>query len=78
MTPFRVLAYAMRSGRLYVRGNSGYRVGIHLKEYRDRVPIVIIGGTAKDYFGEYMAGGTLVLHRIDRIAGSSNDINFLG
>ena len=56
-----VLAYAMRGGRLFVKGNAGYRVGIHMKEYADRVPVVIIGGAAQDYFGEYMAGGTLVL-----------------
>lgn len=61
-----VLAYGMRGGRLFVRSNAGYRVGIHMKEYKDRIPVVVVGGTAKDYFGEYMAGGTLVLLGLDR------------
>ncbi len=61
-----VPAYAMRSGRLFVKGGAGYRVGIHMKEYQDRIPVVIVGGTAKDYFGEYMAGGTLVLLGLGR------------
>jgi len=56
-----VLGYGMRGGRLYVRGNVGYRVGIHMKAYEKQVPVVIVGGTAGDFFGEYMAGGILVL-----------------
>jgi len=73
-----VLAYAMRGGRLFVRGDAGYRVAIHMKEYRDRVPVLIVGGTAKDYFGEYMAGGTLVLLGLDRPEGAPIVGEFLG
>ena len=61
-----VLGYSMRGGCVFVKGSAGYRVGIHMKAFRDRMPVVIIGGTAKDYFGEYMAGGTLVVLGIDR------------
>jgi glutamate synthase domain-containing protein 3 len=32
-----------------------------MKEYMDKIPAIIIGGTAGDFFGEYMAGGILVL-----------------
>ncbi len=60
-----VLAYAMRGGRVFVRGDAGYRVGIHMKAYEERIPVAIIGGGAKDYFGEYMAGGILVLLGLD-------------
>ncbi len=56
-----VLGYSMRGGRVFVRGNAGYRVGIHMKAFRERVPVVIVGGGARDYFGEYMAGGILML-----------------
>lgn len=56
-----VLAYGMRGGKLFVKGNVGYRVGIHMKEYEGKVPVVVCGGTARDFFGEYMAGGMLVL-----------------
>jgi glutamate synthase domain-containing protein 3 len=64
-----VLAYAMRGGRVFVRGDAGYRVGIHMKAYEERVPVAIIGGCAQDYFGEYMAGGILVLLGLDRPEG---------
>jgi glutamate synthase domain-containing protein 3 len=73
-----VLGYAMRGGRLFIRGNAGYRIGIHMKEYRDRVPVLIVGGTAKDYFGEYMAGGTLVLLGLERPEGKPLAGEFLG
>jgi glutamate synthase domain-containing protein 3 len=56
-----VLGYGMRGGRVYVKGDVGYRVGIHMKAYEDLVPIMVCGGKARDFFGEYMAGGLLVL-----------------
>ncbi len=56
-----VLGYGMRGGRVFVRGDVGYRVGIHMKAYQDQVPIMVCGGKARDFFGEYMAGGMLVL-----------------
>jgi len=56
-----VIGYGMRGGKVFVKGNVGYRVGIHMKSYRDQVPIVVAGGRAGDFFGEYMAGGLLVL-----------------
>jgi len=56
-----VLAHSMRGGKVFVRGDVGYRAGIHMKAYHERFPVVIIGGTAGDYLGEYMAGGLLVV-----------------
>jgi len=56
-----VLGYGMRGGRVFVRGDVGYRVGIHMKAYEGLVPVVVCGGKARDFFGEYMAGGILVL-----------------
>jgi glutamate synthase domain-containing protein 3 len=56
-----VLGYGMRGGEIYVRGNVGYRVGIHMKEYKDMIPTVVIGGTIQDFFGEYMAGGRVIV-----------------
>ena len=61
-----ILGYAMRGGRIFVRGSVGYRAGIHMKAYKDRFPVVVIGGTAADYLGEYMAGGVLVVLGQDR------------
>jgi NADPH-dependent glutamate synthase beta subunit-like oxidoreductase/glutamate synthase domain-containing protein 3/Pyruvate/2-oxoacid:ferredoxin oxidoreductase delta subunit len=55
------LAYGMRGGRLFIRDDVGYRVGIHMKQYREKVPVVVVGGTSGDYLGEYMAGGIIIL-----------------
>ncbi len=56
-----VLGYGMRGGKLFIKGDVGYRVGIHMKSYRDKVPAMVVGGRARDFFGEYMAGGTVIL-----------------
>jgi glutamate synthase domain-containing protein 3 len=56
-----VLGYGMRRGRLFVQGDAGYRAGIHMKAYEGSGPAVVCGGKARDFFGEYMAGGLLVL-----------------
>jgi glutamate synthase domain-containing protein 3 len=56
-----IVGYSMRGGRIFIRGNVGYRVGIHMKAYKDFFPVVVVGGGAKDFLGEYMAGGLLVV-----------------
>ncbi len=53
--------YAMRGGKIYVRDNAGYRAGIHMKAYREHVPVMIIGGRAGSFLGEYQAGGVIVV-----------------
>ena len=53
--------YAMRGGKIYVRGSAGYRAGIHMKEYREHIPVIIIGGRAGSFLGEYQAGGSIVV-----------------
>ncbi len=61
--------YAMRGGKIYVRDNAGYRAGIHMKAYREKVPVMIIGGCAGSFLGEYQAGGVIIvlgLHRNGR------------
>jgi len=65
--------YAMRGGRIYVNGNAGYRAGIHMKAYREKVPVMVIGGKAGSFLGEYQAGGIIVvlnmLHPEEKIVG---------
>lgn len=56
-----VIGYGMRGGRIFVTGDIGYRVGIHMKSFKDQVPVIVAGGRAGDFFGEYMAGGIMVL-----------------
>ena len=53
--------YAMRGGEIYVKGNAGYRAGIHMKEYRDKKPIIVIGGRTGSFLGEYQAGGIIIV-----------------
>lgn len=73
-----VLGYAMRGGRVFVRGDAGYRVGIHMKAYKNYAPVIVIGGVARDYFGEYMAGGMLVVLGLDRKEDQPVVGNFFG
>lgn len=58
--------YAMRGGKIYVRGDAGYRAGIHMKEYRDKIPVMIIGGKTGSFLGEYQAGGIIIVLDIDQ------------
>ena len=55
------VAHSMRGGRVYVRDNIGYRGGIHMKQYMQKRPIVVIGGAARAFLGEYMAGGIVIV-----------------
>ena len=59
------LGYAMRGGKIFVEKDVGYRAGVHVKEYKDKKPIIIIGGTAGSFLGEYMAGGILIVLNLD-------------
>lgn len=53
--------YAMRGGMILVQGNVGYRAGIHMKAYREQVPVLVVGGEAGSFLGEYQAGGYIVV-----------------
>jgi len=56
-----ILGHSMRGGKILVRDNVGYRVGIHMKEYGTVRPVIVIGGTAQHFLGEYMSGGVLII-----------------
>ena len=53
--------YAMRGGKIFVKGNAGYRAGIHMKEYKEKRPVMVIGGKCGSFLGEYQAGGIIVV-----------------
>lgn len=55
------LGYAMRGGSIFVRGNTGYRTGIHMKQYKDKKPVIVVGGRVGSFLGEYLAGGLIVV-----------------
>jgi len=56
-----IAGLSARGGKIFIREGVGYRAGIHMKEYGDRKPVLVIGGTAQDFLGEYMAGGILIM-----------------
>ena len=53
--------YGMRGGRILIEGDCGYRGGIHMKSYLDKYPVIVIGGQAGSFLGEYQAGGLIVV-----------------
>jgi glutamate synthase domain-containing protein 3 len=55
------VSHSMRGGRVYVRDNIGYRGGIHMKQYQEKRPILVVGGAARAFLGEYMAGGLIIV-----------------
>lgn len=69
--------YAMRGGEIYVEGEIGYRAGIHMKEYEDKKPVLVIGESAGSFLGEYQAGGVIVVLGIG-CGGKSSIGNFCG
>ncbi|OPY51600.1 MAG: Tungsten-containing formylmethanofuran dehydrogenase 2 subunit C [Methanosaeta sp. PtaU1.Bin112] len=70
-----VLAFSMRGGEIYVRDNCGYRTALHMKEYEDKKPVLVVGGCTQDFLGEYMAGGiVIILNLLDQ----THKANFIG
>ena len=73
-----ILGLSARGGKIFVRDDVGYRAGIHMKEYGDKKPVVVIGGTAQDFPGEYMAGGILILLGLNLTEEECHKAKFIG
>ena len=73
-----ILGLSARGGKIFVKEDVGYRAGIHMKEYQDKKPMVVVGGTAQDFLGEYMAGGVLILLGLNLKEGERHKANFIG
>lgn len=73
-----IVGMSARGGKIFIRDDVGYRAGIHMKEYLDKKPALIIGGTAQDFLGEYMAGGILILLGLNLNEGEQQKANFIG
>ncbi len=67
------VGYAMRGGEIYVQKDAGYRAGIHMKEYKEKVPVLVIGGKTGSFLGEYQAGGIIIVLGL-----TDNDKNIVG
>lgn len=72
------IGLSARGGKIFVREDVGYRAGIHMKEYQDKKPVIVIGGTAQDFFGEYMAGGIMILLGLNLGKGKPHKARFIG
>ena len=53
--------YAMRGGKIFIRDDAGYRAGIHMKAYKEKFPVIVVGGKCGSFLGEYMAGGIIIV-----------------
>ena len=73
-----VLGYGLRGGKIHIRDDVGYRVGIHMKDRKKNPPVIVAGGTAGDFFGEYMAGGILILLGLNTEDGTPIVGDYLG
>jgi glutamate synthase domain-containing protein 3 len=73
-----ITGLSARGGKIFIRDDVGYRAGIHMKEYQDKKPALVIGGTAQDFLGEYMAGGVLVLLGLNLKTGEKHKARFVG
>jgi glutamate synthase domain-containing protein 1/glutamate synthase domain-containing protein 3 len=56
-----VAGQAIQGGKIFVRGTVGNRAAIQMREYAKERPFLIVGETADDYLGEYMAGGVVMV-----------------
>jgi glutamate synthase domain-containing protein 3 len=73
-----ITGLSARGGKIFVRDDVGYRGGIHMKEYQDKKPALVIGGTAQDFLGEYMAGGILILLGLTLKEGEPHKAKYIG
>ncbi len=73
-----ITGLSARGGKIFIRDDVGYRAGIHMKEYGDKKPVLVIGGTGQDFLGEYMAGGILVLLGLNLREGETHQANYIG
>ena len=73
-----ITSLSTRGGSVFIRDDVGYRAGIHMKGYQEKMPMLVIGGSAQDFLGEYMAGGVLVLLGLNLKEGEQHKARFIG
>ena len=73
-----IIGLSARGGKIFVREGVGYRAAIHMKEYEDKKPALVIGGTAQDFLAEYMAGGIVVVLGLNGSNGNGHQPRFVG
>ncbi|HDM70402.1 MAG TPA: hypothetical protein ENG58_03220 [Thermotogales bacterium] len=61
-----ITGHSMRGGKIFIKESAGYRVGIHMKSFKDNFPVVVVGGFVRDFLAEYMAGGLLIVLGLEK------------
>lgn len=56
-----IACQAMQGGQVLIKGDAGNRSGMQMREFGEKMPIMVIGGRAGDFLGEYMAGGVIIV-----------------
>ena len=51
----------MNAGRIIVHGSIGDAAGYAMRAYGDKLPVMVIGGRAGSFLGEYQAGGIIIV-----------------
>jgi glutamate synthase domain-containing protein 3 len=72
------VGYGMRGGLILAKDGAGYRAGIHMKEYGEKCPTLVIGSRAGDFLGEYQAGGNIIVLGLGLKPGESLTGRFCG
>ncbi len=73
-----IVGLSARGGKIFVQEDVGYRAGVHMKGCGEKKPALVIGGTAQDFVGEYMAGGVLIMLGLTLKKGEPHRANFIG
>ena len=73
-----ITGLSARGGKIFVRGYVGYRAAIHMKEYQEKKPALVIGGMPQDFVGEYMAGGVVIVLGMHTEDGVAHRPRFIG
>jgi glutamate synthase domain-containing protein 3 len=73
-----ITGLSARGGKIFIKEGVGYRAGIHMKEYKEKKPALVIGGTAQDFAAEYMAGGIMVILGLNLKDGEKYASKFIG
>lgn len=73
-----ITGFSARGGEMFIRDGAGYRVAIHMKEYGEMRPVLVIGGTTQDFLGEYMAGGVLIILGLDGGSDAAHTCSHVG
>ena len=80
MAPTKIIVnvWSSPSGRASASGFPQSHSAMRIEKPMIKKPALVIGGTAQDFVGEYMAGGVLILLGLNLKEGENHRANFIG